>query len=314
MPREEDYNPLPQHIPLPSPDEYFNRVKECVPTACALDSVQVRRGEQYIDVPMEVSTAKENMTNFVRGHTCDNPDKCTDLCFDQFCTYIEYTKSDIDLIEVATRGQHKNKNWHNARKFLLTSSNFHTILHTRDPDRQSATTSKGSSLNEQYLPGPIIFGRKYEDKARQMFIKAHRHQHKKCTLLVPGLMISTHTPYLAASPDGIMTCISCGSCLIEVKCLWSKRHFHPKIALNMLGICDIVDGNLQLKKSHPYYTQIQGQMGCTDITVCYLVAFTQKGIHSVKVEFDHTFWTECETKLVAFYKSHHYKTLYKMCK
>ncbi len=120
---------------------------------------------------------------------------------------------------------------------MLTSSKFHTVTHSRDYSNTSNALIKGSSLNEMCLPGPIIFGRKYEDKARSMFLKAHKHSHKKCSIMVLGLLVHDDTPFLAASPDGKMTCNRCGDSLIEVKCLWSKRKFHPKVALTMLGIC-----------------------------------------------------------------------------
>ena len=313
IPREEEYNPVPPGISLPSPADYFLRLKQHIPNACGLDAVEVTKADQPIVVQMNIPTPENNISSFISSHQCSDPYQCTEVCYRAFIQRISYSVTDKTQLEVCTRGQHRNNNWHKSRKYLLTSSKFHIIIHSTDQTRTSHSLIEGSSINEQNLPCPIKYGRKYEDKARQMFFKSHKHAHK-CTLRVPGLMIHDEIPYLAASPDGIINCSTCGQLLIEVKCLWSKRNFHPRVALTMSGICDSENGSLVVKKSHSYFTQMQGQMACTNGKTCYLVAFTYKGIHSVKVDFDPTFWSNCLELLNTFYRNYHFKTVLYACK
>ena len=57
-----------------------------------------------------------------------------------------------------------------------------------------------------------------------------------------------------------------------------------------MKICNRDDtGQLVMNKTHKYYYQIQAQMLVTNIKVCFLVAFTHKGIKVVNVDFDDAF-------------------------
>ena len=81
-----------------------------------------------------------------------------------------------------------------------------------------------STLDEDKLPAAIQFGRNYENKARVMFIKSHRYHHRKCSYLVPGLMVSKSNAFLGASPDEVVKCSICGEFLVEIKLfLFTKK-------------------------------------------------------------------------------------------
>ena len=89
---------------------------------------------------------------------------------------------------------------------ILTSSNFKTICKSTDLSRTAITLVSGNSLNESNLPEPIIFGRKNEKNARDIFIRSHRYKHKKCQVSEVGLIVSHQDPILGTSPDGIVKC------------------------------------------------------------------------------------------------------------
>ena len=57
-------------------------------------------------------------------------------------------------------------------------------------------------------------------------------------------------------------------------------------------------------KSHKYYYQIQGQMAITGIHRCILVGYTNRGIHSVTVNFDEDMWNTVHQNLSSFYKEY----------
>ena len=59
---------------------------------------------------------------------------------------------------------------------------------------------------------------------------------------------------------------------------------------------------MELKRKHPYYSQIQGQLAITDRKWCDLVVYTKKGIFIERIENDTDFWeNELLSKLTAFY-------------
>lgn len=166
-------------------------------------------------------------------------------------------------------------------------------------------------LDDACLPLAMSFGRMYESKARNMFMKGHRFRHRQCSVDVPGLVIYQDSSYpgLACSPDGIVSCKICGQFLIEIKCSFKYKCFHPKNALKPSGICVDTDGDLVLNKSHKYYYQVQGQMTLTGIPKSLLVLYTRKGIATVNVEFDRDFWACVRNKLGSFYRDGYFQVL-----
>ena len=96
-------------------------------------------------------------------------------------------------------------------------------------------------------------GRLYERVAIEQFENMYDIKVNRC-----GLFVSEDRPYLAATPDGIIS----------------------------------NDGNLNLKHSHDYYYQVQGQLYCTGCKVCIFIVYTFKGIEIIPIPFDQDFVTE----------------------
>ena len=55
-----------------------------------------------------------------------------------------------------------------------------------------------------------------------------------------------------------------------------------------------------LKKCHPYYTQVQGQLALTGAEWCDFIVYTHKGLIIQRIPFDLTFWNYLE-KLAEVY-------------
>ena len=66
--------------------------------------------------------------------------------------------------------------------------------------------------------------------------------------------------------------------------------------------CHLVNGKPELKKDHPYYYQVQGQLGLTGLKWCDLVVFFQKGSIIQRIKFDELFWKSMIDKLTKFYQ------------
>lgn len=307
VPRPCNCQSLPATSSMPDPDVFLRKVRTLYPKACILDTKFVRQTQPTETPALEVKTPMEKLTSFVNSHTC-TVDSCQ--CAEIYIHYhLPYSDSDHQHIELCTRGQANNNNWFKMRKGLVTASNFKLVCSSTDWTKTSQSLLKTPFANT-CIPQSIEFGKKYENKARIMYLKSHRFRHRQCKLHVPGLVLSKddHCPFLGCSPDGIVECKICGRFLIEVKCSFKYRGFHPRTALNMASLCEEDEnGTLRLKTSHAYYYQIQGQMAVTHIDRCVLVFYTHKGIHCVDVEFCGDFWGKCREKLMSFY-SHSFFT------
>lgn len=99
------------------------------------------------------------------------------------------------------------------------------------------------------------------------------------------MTISDSYPFISASPDLEIVCDCHGPGLVEIKC--------PASLIGTIPSCDNyehleeIDGNLALKKSSPYYYQVQGQMGVTEKRYCDFFVFTFQGHVTVRVMMKH---------------------------
>ncbi len=63
-------------------------------------------------------------------------------------------------------------------------------------------------------------------------------------------------------------------------------------SLNFFCMLDQTTNTPKLKRTHPYYCQVQGQMGVTKRQWCDFIVFTTKGISIERIEFDDEFWQD----------------------
>ena len=306
------YSPLSTDFQAPDPDVFFSQLRRLHPSACALRAkYDCTRTEGELIQPLTCQTPSQKLQQFFGEHKC-TVDSCQ--CSNIFLHYhLEYSSVECEQIEKLTRGQANNKNWHSMRKGLLTASNYHKILHSTNVDRTAESLLSFNRFDGDFVPDAIRFGRSFEKKARNIFIRSHRFSHRgNVSVNVPGLIISPKDPILACSPDGIVDCKVCGKFLLEIKCLYKYKHFHPKNALKLSTICtSIEDDALQLRRSHAYFAQVQGQMGVTGLRKCVLVGYTHKGIYSVPVEFDGEFWQNARPVFYSFYTGAYFPVLKK---
>ena len=57
-----------------------------------------------------------------------------------------------------------------------------------------------------------------------------------------------------------------------------------------------------LKRNHPYFSQVQGQMAVGERPWCDFVIYTTEGLSAYRVLFDSEFWENTSLpKLISFY-------------
>ena len=174
---------------------------------------------------------------FLSFHTCNTDGFSDNNCFEELSLFMRYSEEVNAIIESTTWGQATNANWHIMRQKLLTCSSFKTICHSTNGTKTAVALLNGPACDQSNPPVHIRFGQCFEAVARDQFMKAHKHNHQSCRLDVPGLCMNTEYPFLAASPDGILSCKECPQALVEIKCLSSKRNFNPSLALVLADIC-----------------------------------------------------------------------------
>ena len=108
--------------------------------------------------------------------------------------------------------------------------------------------------------------------------RGHTDLHvKRC-----GLFISAENPWLAASPDGLVTDPADGISQLEI-----KNPYSPTVAEAAASTAFCLkkneNGTYPLKPRHDYNYQIQCQLYCTQRDWCDFVVRTGKDIHTERV-------------------------------
>ncbi|KAM4894845.1 uncharacterized protein FYW23_006887 isoform 1-T2 [Sylvia borin] len=216
---------------------------------------------------------------------------------------------DIPRVEKETRGQRENPKWYEWRENRITASVAPKIANSK------FANSKTDEVPKSYLKEVVSSGSKVQTPAmtwgirnEKVAVEAYKQKSQKGGKPVQvedcGLFIHPEKNWLAASPDGIIKDAATGKDLglLEVKCPYKHRNRTVREACKDKDFCLEVDGDsYALKKNHPYFTQVQCQLGTTGFQRADFVVHTNKETAVVPVEFDREFWGQTVPKLEKFY-------------
>ncbi|XP_053168488.1 uncharacterized protein LOC128352187 [Hemicordylus capensis] len=213
-------------------------------------------------------------------------------------------------IERVTRGQRTNPEWHKWRENRITASVAPRIASSKFANGRS------SEVPQSYLKAVVESGSTVQTPAMSWGIRNEKKAVEAYEALKSskankpvkvddcGLFIDKSKAWLAASPDGIVREADTGKELgvLEVKCPYKHRDKTMTEACKDKAFCLEKEGDsFSLKKTHPYYTQVQCQMGVTGLGKADLVVHTNKETVITPVDFDPAFWETTVSKLEKFY-------------
>ena len=272
--------------------------------------------ESDAEVDLSHMTIKARAKEFARDNEINESN--IDEMSQRFVESLKVTQKDIDLVNRATIGQHKNDNWHEMRHLLVTGKkikNLYTRQKTTERNPQEDVTKTVQNFvspptHMKTYPVAIQYGINKEQDAREAYIKIMR-KHANLSMEEPGLVLSGEHGWLGASPDGIRKCSCCPYTLLEIKCPFKGADIDPKEAflLDTIGGNIDKDGNYFLKTTHIHYFQIQTGMAVCGLKKCDFVVFTSKGIYVINIDFDEAFWNSTVNTVKTFYTKNIIRTL-----
>lgn len=189
-------------------------------------------------------------------------------------------------MELMTRGQAQNRLWMDERVKRVTASKFGEVCKAK---------SNMEKLAWRLLEPPDFFsratshGKKYESVAVEKF-EASYGKTQPC-----GVFVAQQYPWLAASPDRLIG----DNAVLEVKCPFSnKEHL---ISHKSVPYLRLNGDTFTLDRDHDYYYQVQGQLLCTNRSMCYFCIFTLVDFQVVEVSRDEPFIAAMSSKLKLFF-------------
>ena len=188
-----------------------------------------------------------------------SPELLLDLKINYYVNQVEVSKEDISRIEHSTVDQAACDSWRDERMKRITASVAGSIAKMRKTTNRSGkvkeilySTFQGSKATR--------YGHVMEDAAKEDYEKEQLRSGKVGLLLKrSGLVISEENPWLACSPDGIVSDPTAQDTvgLIEIKNPYSGRDKTIKeYCSSIKDFCLKFDGKekFNLKKHHNYYS------------------------------------------------------------
>jgi hypothetical protein len=210
----------------------------------------------------------------------------------------QVTKTEVEAINNLTVGQSSNPQWAKMRKGRITASNFYAVHTKVQSYKKNSTNCNIQSLLSLIMGYKNInpnvkslkYGREMEPIAKDEFKKMYRKNHQNVLFDECGMFLDADHPFLAASPDLLVSCSCCGEGLVEFKCpLISKCSKCVSFCKCKLPDCLQNTEPLALKHG-AYYGQIQGQISFTKRKWCILYIYTCNGSFQEKILFDKIFF------------------------
>ena len=215
---------------------------------------------------------------------------------DDFMGAIRYSDAEREIITENTVGQSGNDVWLKQRQGRITGSVMHSLFtRSKALAKQCVDTVPivcrvmGYKTAPEYIPA-LKYGRETESVARRAYKAALESTgHMNVTVEETALHVHPDKGYLGASPDANVCCDCRGLGLVESKCPLSVANDKPDDT-NLDYLCARDDG-VHLKLTHPYNTQVQGQMAVCGRQWCDFFLYTKHDYHLERIVFNAEFWS-----------------------
>nr|XP_050039148.1 uncharacterized protein LOC126536286 isoform X1 [Dermacentor andersoni] len=197
---------------------------------------------------------------------------------------------------VATMGQSSCVRWHKEKRFRISSTTGHTVLHAR---RSPEEVARAILHARAFSSEATAYGLRTEPLARMEF-----ERQQGVEVVEMGLLIHPDQPWLCGSPDGIF-CLAGKTHLLEIKCPHKCKQ-NEMFNSSGKSILEYIQGTCsdpKLKKSHRYYTQVQILMYLLNVTKCFFFVYSKKEHLTIHVGRDDSFLQEAIPGLEKFFFS-----------
>jgi hypothetical protein len=198
--------------------------------------------------------------------------------------------------------------WHQQQRLRLTASNFGKVA-----KRWNTTPVFNLVKSLLYIWQGIQHSHytvEFDSQRSSVYLYTQLLKdqwYQTTTVSSSELVIDLSNPCLACSPDGLVdipdTTASRG--IVEIKCPYTpaKDRICPRMAAETRGsfFCKVgSDNQIELKRNHNYFYQIQGMLAIAKRSWCDFVVWTPSGLSVQRIEFDAEFWDENKERLVRF--------------
>ena len=278
----------------PSVENIFHAMYDSSADACAFQYIDIQGPDtQQPESDLNVGTETEAAT--MRTLTPSMTSVMLDSNITSHTEVPLMSEEDIKALNDATVEQHESSIWRDHRVGRITASRIHAVktrmktVNTK-PDMAHDVTPLVKRICEKPSDNDVFieacnYGISTEGEAMDAFKKKlTKDGHTNVRINRCGLIVHPLYPYIAASPDGIITCDCCSDRVLEVKCPLKCLGKDPN--QTQLSCLSFKTGKPRLKINHEYYDQILTQMAVTDTEFGEFVVYSRKGMFQQTVPYN----------------------------
>lgn len=201
-----------------------------------------------------------------------------------------------DAVDVVTEFQHGNPLWNSIRRLIVTASHFGEIcVHMKN---KSLRTKSWQTKLYKKLYTSLQFSHTDYGHAMEAVGRERAAVHAGVDRVEPsGLCLSADNPMLGASPDGWIL----PDLPLEIKSLSSCRHLPVSQAAAKADFLKKNPTGWEMKRSHKYFAQIQGQMFVTGTRRCMVLVQTDVDSMMFEERADDVFMADRLESLADFF-------------
>ena len=257
--------------------------------------------------------------NFDHGYASKAPDSTQPKTVDELViasshsrySFLQFLKNNrpveiLDKITSMTQGQSSNPSWFAFRTGVVTASIAHRVWRC---DGTAKSTNQIIAKVLGYTKNPksaaLSWGISKEAVARKRFVRQARKNHKQFQCFESGLKLHHEKPFIGASVDGLISCACCGFGNLEIKCPFTHREKsiseYAEVSDTCITAAPQNPSKYEIRRGHPYYTQVQHQMFVTGAKYADFVVFLPKESCIIRVLYDPNFVGSLIPHLEKFY-------------
>ena len=248
--------------PVEIKEKLFNIIGKNIPNSSLSEAINGRRANVNATKSHNRTPIPLPLTSMVSALAQYNPAN--------ILMHIKMTENQSDTIEAITRNQSTNPVWYEHRKGRITASKFYRVCTRAETTLADKSKSASNLVDEimgvKSIPQTLAMkhGLAMEPHAKRKLAEVFKElNHKTITTTETGLIISAEYPHLGASPDLFISCACHGKFVVEIKCPETIKMSAPSV--HNWKYLECKDDDVRLKERHPYYFQVQGQMGITKV-------------------------------------------------
>lgn len=202
------------------------------------------------------------------------------------------TEERINFLANKTSNQNKSQLWYDHRACRITASVAHECANKVNKDNKVSERNNScvaKIFGYKTVPDTvesIRWGREREIPAIKSYEKIAQSKHRNLVLTETGLNICKENPWLAATPDRMISCQCCGAGCLEVKNPSKYKDNTIREMITSKDSCLKVSpgGEIHLDKKHKFYVQVQLQMYATSTEYSDFVVKTNSETDNIFIE------------------------------